>query len=1170
MKDILDVKGLIMHSFFRCKDSGSHLRDRDGKQVATANAAFTTFLDSYMFPIMEFTPPIDIIAVWEGGNIRRKELYPKYKGNRPKPEEKDPVVEEQLDQLYLTVKDFLLGIGASNVTVPSVEADDAIAYLSKGLKEPHTVHTRDDDLVQLQSNLCQVVAREIFVGSDDWENPTPPELIAMHKAIVGDTSDNYGGVKGMGPAAWTSLLELYGEDGMLELEELVLSRNRKELKQIVEDTECKYLEKLETNFNQLCLMHQLASLHPEWCESTHKRKLIKPEWHRRVPSAERVQNCLDKTGNLDRYLELAKFMPDTRLITKQNVDATLYEGDFLDDLNVRPVAFDYETDDPNKYECYRKNNPDFVDVLSSKITGASFTWGDNYQKTIYITVDHLDAENNCDLSVIGDMLEAVDQLVVQNSSFEETVTYRNLGKEFKEKLFGKMIDTKIMSNYVDENKFTGLKQQSKDRLNYDQASYKETVGEASGMSQITSDEVFSYGADDAIVTAHLYHMYDTILQVENTTEFMHENEFIFNSVFTESFQKGCVIDLEQLEKLRDKDEIELEKSYARLRNLLEENCTEEDLDATEKYMQEITPFEVAKMRDNEKDDEYISNKLQEKRAKFLKGTAYVPYKSEHIPYAFLPTIAQFKKIFIKLAPELNDLDAEAEDYLDNFLNTVAPTKISEEYAVKRDNFPDAVKYLMSLVMAAAHQFKAREGDEYEKLATYVRTVMKDEGKIVTSGDELNFDSPDQTAQMLYGKLALPIRHYSNVQEDSTRKRLGFGGGPSTNAKAIEIAMAEDAPEGSLEREVLELIMLIKTLQTHFKYYYNPYPNWVSPDDGRIHPQIINCSTTTRRPTGSSPNVLQVKKGLIRSIYLPLEDDHVLVAPDFSGQELRILGSESGDEVLIDAYMGEEKKDVHSLTASAIMPVIANTKRPDIAKHIIYKEGSKAQSYDQFEEWQEDDRYAEFANFVRNKRAKAVNFLVNYEGQANTLSTNLLVSKEEAQDFLDSMFALYPKIPVFQQNTHKIAKAQGYVTTAYGNRRHMTDDIVSKDDGKRMRMERQGSNFRIQGCAADILKKVVTEAYKSGLLESTESTIIAPVYDELVCSVPVKHVVDFCQRLQQIMDLLPPSHVIPMVSEFSIGFDWYNMVEFGTDTSEETVLKSMAKAKEIRAEFKEEA
>jgi DNA polymerase I-like protein with 3'-5' exonuclease and polymerase domains len=84
-------------------------------------------------------------------------------------------------------------------------------------------------------------------------------------------------------------------------------------------------------------------------------------------------------------------------------------------------------------------------------------------------------------------------------------------------------------------------------------------------------------------------------------------------------------------------------------------------------------------------------------------------------------------------------------------------------------------------------------------------------------------------------------------------------------------MAE-LPEDEWKFRVLELVLILRAIRTRRSLYYVPYPKWVSPIDGMIHPGLRNCGTVTRRPSGSSPNILQVSKikdeGKMRSTFLP--------------------------------------------------------------------------------------------------------------------------------------------------------------------------------------------------------------------------------------------------------------------------------------------------------------
>lgn len=1172
LKELLDMKGLVMHSYHRCNDKDSTLFKEDGKRTARAEAGFETLLDSYLMDILQDTAPKDIVAVWEGGNDRRIELFPAYKEKR-RTAPKDPVVEGELKKMYKYTKSFLAGIGSIQIKYPFAEGDDALAFLST--KMSCSIHTIDGDLIQLASDTCMVTQKDEVKEED--EHGTPPHLIALRKSIVGDTSDEYPGVKGMGKVAWRRLVEAFGIDGMEELDQLAKDKNLDELEAIAAEAGSKELSTVAAAKYIWLLQYELAKLHPEWCENTYKKTIIRPDVFKRLPNRSRVEEVLTSCGCMDFMPQLEGYLPHNVLVTADNVDAIIYDGDFMDDFNASIVAFDYESYDTNKFENFVKvmeGKPGiYVDVLSQKITGASFTWGANLNKTIYICFGHSDT-NNCDIEVLRDLLDNAGELVCQNDGFEYVVTANTFGKEEAGRLLQGTQDTRIMASYVDENERTGLKHSSMKYLNYHQATYKETLGDKEDMSQLTGEEVFGYGIDDAICTAHLHSLWDFIMTIEGTRDFCRTYEADTNRVVSDAFMAGCNISLPRLEKMRDEDRTSLDVLWPRLKELLSANCTEEHPDRADIYMAEIRKFEVAKRTEAGKTDEEIAMKLADMREEFTAGSKYIPYSEEVIPYEFKPTKTQLNAAMDRIGLTRKETDPDDPEFGPmpvNNIESVAVSRISEWAAnMIPEELPKEQQEFVDLVAAAAHQFKARQGDEFTALSGYVQKLFPEKDKITSSGDELSLDSPAQMAHLLYGKLGLPVRVATKVTMGSTRDRLGFPGGPAANDKAIETALAEDLVEHDWRREVIESVREIKSLETMFKLYYTPYPLWIRPDTGKVHPGIINCGTATRRPTGTQPNLLQVKKGKIRSMFLPMREGHVLIAPDFSGQELRILGSESGDPVIYDAYMGDDKKDIHSLTASAIMPAITKKLRPDLMRQIRLTKNGKAMEYSQFIEWLHSDNkdLAEYAKFVRNKRGKPCGFLINYQGGAGTLSTNILVPRKEAQKFIDDTFALYSRIEPFQNECSETGRRQGYVATAYGNRRHATDDILSKDDGKRMRMERQLGNAVIQGGAADILKVVMSSCLSTDLLKDTQSFIMAPVYDEVVCSVPVEHAVKFCQRLQAIMDLLPPGHTIPMVSEFSLGFDWYNMVEFGTDTSDEAVTKALAEAAKLQEVYGE--
>jgi DNA polymerase I-like protein with 3'-5' exonuclease and polymerase domains len=295
-------------------------------------------------------------------------------------------------------------------------------------------------------------------------------------------------------------------------------------------------------------------------------------------------------------------------------------------------------------------------------------------------------------------------------------------------------------------------------------------------------------------------------------------------------------------------------------------------------------------------------------------------------------------------------------------------------------------------------------------------------------------------------------------------------------------------------------------------------------------------------------------------------EYVIVSADWAGQELRILASESRDPVMLDAYLGENKKDIHSVTASGIAPT-------------FFRQAFFRTQYDLPEEYASvyDVTYEDFVLELHSedlgkpltkirKSAKETNFLMSYLGGYTTLAERLMIPGRLAKEIFAATFARYARIQPWQQEVIEEARRKGYSESVYGSRRHATKDLFSSDDGVRTRMERQLVNHVIQGGAAGILKTVLSEAHRTKLFEETGALLIAPVYDELTSSVPRESVWEYCCRLKAEMELTPPGHAVPMVAEFSVSSEsWGSLVEIGSNFSEADLLGALEKTDAIRRE-----
>jgi DNA polymerase I-like protein with 3'-5' exonuclease and polymerase domains/5'-3' exonuclease len=1159
---ILDVRGLLIRRASVASTEGG-IRTDDGKVHPTWKAGLTEFLHREIIPLLDNTPPRRVIAVWDGGNEYRTGLYPRYKEKRRQKSKETPEELKKNNASSINeTKRFLAYLGVKNVWVPGQEADDVIALFCDRLSKNRKilVKTVDADLLQLVSpNVNVIYGDQLYqegstytAKSNGTINEVPVNLIRLYKTLVGDSSDGYNGVYGVGPKTWQKLFAAYGADGMHQIEEGVKKGSWATLEAAWKATDDKGLGAILERWSEFSAAYLLASLNPEICYGERDGKVLKPEWLVRVPSREKLSWTLQGMGALDLLARLNKHFPVQTLFTAENHEQLVTEMSSL--MEARTVAFDFESYDTLCHAPYQQASASgrgYVDVLSQSITGISWCYGANYEKVGYVSLNHADTENLSPdwASYVLSCLTKVPEQVVQNANFELTVAKQDLNFELLAPF-----DTQIMSSYVDENLESHLKGMTKDWFHYQQQTYQE-VTDGKAMNELSAGHVLSYGCDDSLVSVHLFDLFRLIMQLEGVWEFYQENEILHVKDNVNSFIQGTRIDLPFLAAAQKEDAKLVKEASSHIRRALQDNAMNkpEDthtLDATRLLdlywetaglkQQELTDEQVTKQYETLKKDnkntpllqttEEIRAHMQQERyntlwAKAWLGSSYIPYTEEVVEKDFVPSALNFTKLLRVLGSSLTIESLGSTWFSDlRFANEEEINKLPK------------VKTLFSLMSPILHKLKKpkdRTGPEYEALSKFCTDHLAAAGgtKTLSHGDALNFDSSDQMQQLLYGKLSLPVRRRSKVIAGSFRDTNELKGAAASGNKGILPALVHDVQEGDWRQPVLMDYLAISEAQQNESLYYKPYPLWVSPVDGMIHPQLKNCGTVTRRPSGTAPNVLQVSnkgEAKIRRAYLPWQEDYVWLCLDFNGQELRLTASESRDPVMMDAYLGPEHKGPHTVTAGRIAEfLLPRMGYPDLNRPITYEE---------YKTWSkgEDKELAKALKEIRNKFAKQTNFLIVYVGGPSTLAENLIIPLPLAEQIMSSILQLYAGIDPWQREVAEYARVHGYVETAYGNRRHVSDNIYSLDKKLRSRAERQAVNMLAQGCAADILKVVLTQLRKKNIADRYKIRSLMPIYDELACCVPAAAAADYAMEVSEIMAVTPPGHPIPMEAELQIG------------------------------------
>lgn len=219
----------------------------------TPTGAVQGFFSMILKIIQELRPKHIAIAFDRPAPNFRKELFKDYQSQRP-------AMDSDLSPQFGIIQKLLESAKIPVYAVDGLEADDVIGTISEKAKETgHLVYilTGDRDMLQLVNGKTKVLAP--FKGISEMtlydekkveeKYGIPPSEFVELKALMGDSSDNYPGVSGIGPKTATTLIKKYKsiENLYKNIGEIKLENPR-------------LAEKLEKGKENAYLAHQLATI----------------------------------------------------------------------------------------------------------------------------------------------------------------------------------------------------------------------------------------------------------------------------------------------------------------------------------------------------------------------------------------------------------------------------------------------------------------------------------------------------------------------------------------------------------------------------------------------------------------------------------------------------------------------------------------------------------------------------------------------------------------------------------------------------------------------------------------------------------------------------------------------------------------------------------------------
>ena len=405
---------------------------------------------------------------------------------------------------------------------------------------------------------------------------------------------------------------------------------------------------------------------------------------------------------------------------------------------------------------------------------------------------------------------------------------------------------------------------------------------------------------------------------------------------------------------------------------------------------------------------------------------------------------------------------------------------------------DGVLYDIELplieVMAAMEKEGFRADRDYlaefgEKLSGEIDRLTKEIHEM--AGEEFNINSPTQLGPILFEKLELP---------HGKKTKRGY----STSADILE-KVRDKHP---IVPAILEYRQLTKLKST----YIDGLIPLINEEDGKIHAHFMQTVAATGRISCTEPNLqnIPIRTELgrqLRKAFVPDDDAHTLVGADYSQIELRVLAHMSEDPVLIKAF--NDGEDIHRATASNVLGI------------------------------PEDQITAE-----ERSRAKAVNFGVIYGMSGFGLSSNLNISRREADEYIKAYFEKHQAVKQFMDGQVEFCKENGYVETMFGRKRYI-NEIKASQYMVRQIGERLAMNSPIQGSAADIIKIAMIRVYRALREEGLKSRLILQIHDELIIHTELEELDRVKKLLVDNMESAVTMNVA-LKADLNEGGNWYEL------------------------------
>jgi DNA polymerase-1 len=347
------------------------------------------------------------------------------------------------------------------------------------------------------------------------------------------------------------------------------------------------------------------------------------------------------------------------------------------------------------------------------------------------------------------------------------------------------------------------------------------------------------------------------------------------------------------------------------------------------------------------------------------------------------------------------------------------------------------------------------------------------------GHAFNINSPKQLSQVLFDELKLKPAKRGKTHHSTDSEIL------------TQLSQSHEVP-----KEIIKFRECAKIKSTYLE------PLVMLSQEGRIHTTFNQASTATGRLSSSNPNIQsipirsdlgrKIRKGFVAS------RGYAMISADYSQIELRLLAHFSKDKNLLSAFAKGE--DIHRHTASVVFGI---------------------------SEEEVDDK--------QRRMAKVVNYGLIYGMSDYGLAQRFDIAQEDATQFIQSYYDLYPDVAAWREGAILKAEEKGYAETLFKRRRPLPD-LHGRNYALREFSKRAAINTPIQGTAADLIKIAMIEVERRLASRGFNRGLLLSIHDELLFEVEENRIDEALEIIKQSMENVIALQV-PIEVSIGIGQNW---------------------------------